>query len=391
MTVASALAMYSAVGAGMLTLTGVVFSLVFVMVQFSSATYSPRLVTFISRDPLLFHAIGVFTATFLYAIAALGWVDRSGSGRVPILSAYVVVGLLLASVVLFVSLVHHMARLHISNVLRFTGDFGRQVIHKFYPLLPCPMPPEPADDLRRFPPAQTLLYSGPPRAIQSLDVAALLTMAEHADAVIEVAAAVGDTVVENTLLLRVYGSGPPLSERALRKAIRTGTERTFEQDPKYAIRLLVDIAIRALSPAVNDPTTAVQALDHIEDLLVRLGRCRLEIGHFLNANGRLRLIISIPMWEDFLRLALDEIRYYGAGSIQVMRRMKALLSDLLEAVPEERRPAVRSQQRRLDAAVARSFADLEDHLEASIEDREGLGIPRKHSLTPESVDEVLLR
>jgi uncharacterized membrane protein len=84
--------------------------------------------------------------------------------------------------------------------------------------------------------------------------------------IIEVVSSVGDTVVEGTLLLRVHGGRVTISELDLRKAVEMGTERTFEQDPKYAIRLLVDIAIKALSPAINDPTTAVQALDQIEDL-----------------------------------------------------------------------------------------------------------------------------
>lgn len=382
LTVASATAMYSGVAAGMITLTGIVFSLVFVVIQFSSAAYSPRLVTFIARDPVMFHAIGVFTATFLYALAALAWVDRFDSGRVPLLSAYLVMGLLLASVGIFVALVRRLSRLHISNILSFTGDFGRGIIDRLYPPLSVEIAAS-SDDFRLRPVSQTLRYAGPPRAIESVDTATLSALAEESDGVIELISAVGDTIVEDTLLLRVYGGRLNISERAMRKAIRTGKERTFEQDPKYAIRLLVDIAIRALSPAVNDPSTAVQALDQIEDLLVRLGRRRLEIMEIRDRTGRLRLVIPFPTWEDFLHLALDEIRTYGSSSVQVMRRMKALLSDLSDAVPENRREAVQSQQRRLIASVGRCFTDADDQLEASVEDREGLGIPRKRIAAPE--------
>lgn len=81
--------------------------------------------------------------------------------------------------------------------------------------------------------------------------------------------------------------------------IELGAERTFEQDPKYAIRLLVDIAIKALSPAINDPTTAVQALDQIEDLLLRLGRRRLEIGSFRDQEGKFRVVVSFSKLEGF--------------------------------------------------------------------------------------------
>jgi uncharacterized membrane protein len=160
------------------------------------------------------------------------------------------------------------------------------------------------------------------------------------------------------------------------KAYVLGDERTFDQDPKYAIHLLVDIAIRALSPAINDPSTAVQALDHIQDLLLRLGRRRLEIGGFRDRHGDLRLVVPFPAWEDFLTLALEEIRHYGASSKQVMRRMGALLSDLIETLPPERRKALRREQERLGAVIARSFADDEAIMLACVEDRQGIGAPR---------------
>ena len=144
-----------------------------------------------------------------------------------------------------------------------------------------------------------------------------------------------------------------------------GSERTFEQDPKYAIRLLVDIAIKALSPAINDPTTAVQALDQIEDLLLRLGQRYLEIGRHWDDDGKLRLVVPFPTWDDILRLAFDEICFYGATSVQVIRRMNALVADLSRAVPKERRPAIEALDARLKAIIARSFLDSDERLEAS--------------------------
>ena len=192
-------------------------------------------------------------------------------------------------------------------------------------------------------------------------------------------AAVGDTVVDLTPLLRVFGAPQPIDEGALANTIEMGEERTFEQDPKYAIRLLVDIAIRALSPAVNDPTTAVQALDQIGDLLLRLGRRRLEIGDFRDSDGKIRLAIPFPAWGDFVRLALDEILFCGANSVQVMRRMNALVSDLILVVPEERRTVLRHWQARLKTSIARSFADEQEKLNASMADRQGLGISQQIS------------
>jgi len=362
----------------MLALTAIVFSLAFVMVQFSATAYSPRLVLWISRDPVIWHAIGVFTATFLYAIGAIAWVDRNGSGKVPFLSTWVIFALLLSSVAMFVALIQRIGLLQINRMLTFTGDLGRQIIEAMYPRLDTTVALAQPEEFQKLPVTQTVIHSGRPQALQALDQRVLLTLGSESGGVVEVVSSVGDTLVEGTPLLRVMGGRQQIEEKAWKKAFEMGEERTFEQDPKYAIRLLVDIAIRALSPAINDPTTAVQALDQIQDLLLRLGSRRLEIDAVRDSEGTLRLVIPHPTWEDFLRLAFDEIRFCGATSIQVMRRMKALVSDLIHALPEERHEPLKHQQKRLDSTIARSFADPEEQLEAAVEDRQGLGVPRIH-------------
>lgn len=383
MSVSAAMAIYSSIASGMIALTGIVFSLIFVMVQFSATAYSPRLVLWVERDPVMSHALGTFTATFLYAIAALAWVDRSGSGKVPFLSAWMVVALLLASVGMLISLMQRIGLLQVGRMLIFTGDQGRKVIATTYPSEESVVATGRPDEFRGLLHTQVLVHRGRPRAIQAVDVAALVKLAEAYEGVIELVAAVGDTVLESVPLLHVFGTRETIDERKLRNALELGDQRTFEQDPKYAIRLLVDIAIRALSPAVNDPTTAVQALDQIGDLLLRLGGRRLEIGDFRDSQGRIRVVIPFPAWEDFVRLALDEILFYGANSVQVMRRMNALVNDLISVVPEERRAALNYWQTRLNISIARSFADEEEKLDASMADRQGLGMPRQHS-TPRS-------
>jgi uncharacterized membrane protein len=189
-----------------------------------------------------------------------------------------------------------------------------------------------------------------------------------------VTAAVGDPILEMSPLVRVYAAPQPLDEQRLKSAFEIGDERTFEQDPKYAIRLVVDIAIKALSPAINDPTTAVQALDQIEDLLIQLGHRQLDIGKYRDDQGALHLVVPFPTWDDFLRLALDEIRYCGASSVQVMRRMNALISNLLEVLHATRHAALRHWQERLQGTIERSFKDADEKQEASVADRQGLGI-----------------
>jgi uncharacterized membrane protein len=378
MATGTATAVLSAIASGMLPLTGLVFSLAFVMVQFSATAYSPRLVAWLAGSALMRHSLGVFTATFLYAVAALGWVDRGGTGKVPLLSVWLAIALLLVSVVFFVLLVERLVMLQISHVLAYAGDKGREVIERDY----VPLGEggrgeggEPADHLPAE--GQVVLHRGGPAVVQAIDVQRLVRLAEREGAVVAMAWAVGDTVVDGMPLLRVHGGTRPVAEDRLRGLVRLGHERTFEQDPKYAIRMLVDIAIRALSPAINDPTTAVQALDQIEDLLLRLGRADLAAGRVRDARGSLRLAFPVPKWEDFLVLALDEIRYCGASSIQVMRRMRALLQDLTKHVPPERRPALERYLERVDAGIRRTFEDPDDRNDALEPDRQGLGLSRE--------------
>ena len=218
--------------------------------------------------------------------------------------------------------------------------------------------------------------------IASFDLPALVSLAHSADAVIAIDCAVGETLVDGTSLLRVYEAGLPLSETTLMRAVHLAASRTFEQDPKFAIRLLVDIAIRALSPAVNDPTTAVQALDHIEDLLRRLGQCRLEAGCARDATGTIRVIFPVPTWEDYLGLSFDEIRHFGAASVQVNRRLRSALVGLSDVIRvEERRVAVRRYLEHLSLGIGRSDLDDQDQAAALQEDRQGLGLSR-HSTGP---------
>ncbi len=383
LSVASAQAYLSAAASGMMAITGIVFAMAFVMVQFSAIAYSPRLVLWFARDRVLFHSLGVFVATFIYALFTLAWVDRGGSGKVPLFSSMLVAVMIVVSMLLFSRLVQRLNDLQITSVLRLIGDKGREVIRDMFQHLE----EKPAAEVK---PAnqvalsaqlgavtQTLRYSGEPRAIAQLDIEALVRQAERAKGVVVMTCGVGDTLVEGTLLMRVHGADIPLAEDALRRAVHLEAERTFEQDPKYPIRLLVDVAIKALSPAVNDPTTAVQTIDQIEDLLHRLGRCELNAGYAKDASGITRLIVPMPTWEDYLTLAFDEIRQYGATSVQVVRRLRSALISLADSLPSDQRAsAVRRYLAHLDSVIEHSPLDAEDRHTAHQQDRQGLGLSR---------------
>lgn len=371
----------STIASGMMALTGITFSLVFVMVQFGSSTYSPRLVAWFSRSAAIPHSVGLFVGTFLFALLSLANLHAQNDQPAPAMTVLAAFLWVFASIGALIWLIERITSLYISNVLGNIGQRGRTVIALMYPL---PAPTTDAPRLRAWqalPVQQTVYHHGGPLAIAAFDLNALVRLAYRAGAVIEMAYAVGDTVTEGVALLRVRGQGQAIPEQALKRAVMLSTERTIEQDPKYALRLLVDIAIRALSPAVNDPTTAVMALDQIEDLLRRLGQVDLDIGHETDRDGALRLVYPAPDWIDLLELAFLEIMHYGEQSIQVMRRLIALFNDLEESVAPVRRAAVHELTVRLHEAVERSFVSPQDRRDAEELDRQGLGLARHKDYT----------
>jgi len=139
-SVNAAIAVLSAIASGMLPLTGLVFSLAFVMVQFCATAYSPRLVSWLAGSAMMRHSLGVFTAAFIYALAALVWIDRSGSGKVPLLTVSLAIALLMASIVVFMLLVDTLGMLQIARVLPFAdrgdgkapGKGHRHILHRVH-------------------------------------------------------------------------------------------------------------------------------------------------------------------------------------------------------------------------------------------------------------------
>jgi len=190
---------------------------------------------------------------------------------------------------------------------------------------------------------------------------------------VELVPRVGDFVAEGEPLFRLYGGAARLDDRRLRAALAFGEERTLEQDPMFAFRILVDIAAKALSPAINDPTTAVLAIDQIHPLLRAIGKRYLDTEAILDETAAFGVVFRTPNWEDYVTVAASEIRQYGASSLQVVRRLRAMLEDLIANLPENRRPPLEIQLRVLGRAVARSFPDAEDLEVAGAADPQGLG------------------
>ena len=258
-------------------------------------------------------------------------------------------------------------------VLQRVADEGRNVIENVYPEPFDPVEVQSDQSPSRdgeFIEVKLLERSGVLMAFSQTD---LLELAVAAETVIELVPQVGDFVARGDLLFRVYQGGRPVDTDGLRRCLAIGPERTMEQDPRFAFRILVDIASKALSPAINDPTTAVLALDQIDRLLMYVGQRRLDAGQTGDVQGRIWLTYGTPDWIDFVTLAVTEIRHFGANSIQVARRLRALLLHLIHVLPEARQGALQQQLNLLQRAIKRHFPDAEDFIQAQIGDSQGIG------------------
>jgi uncharacterized membrane protein len=367
-------AVLSAMAAGMMALTAIIFSLAFVIIQVATANYSPRVTRVFARMGALRHAMGIFSGAFVYCLLALSQTDVTATSHVGALTVWVALIWLLAAVGALTLLGRAFAGLTVSNLLTMLSMGAAESIDRIY------TDGEAAAGGRgetteadAMPVLQRLIHHAGPLYLTALHVPEIVSLAEASDAIIRVPHVVGDPIVEGQLLGTVHGRGTGVDERHLRSAIRLESSRALRHDPKYSLRLLVDIAIRALSPAINDPTTAVQCIDQIEGTLERLGNRHLDIGQVHDRAGRLRLVYRTSSWEDYVRLAFSEIILYGSAALQVQRRLQAAVRDLIERLAASRHPPLLEI-----AELCREAADA--HLDsgryrqwAARADRQGLG------------------
>lgn len=377
----SARLVLSTIAAAMLTFTGLVFTVTMLVLQLASSQLSPRVMRTFLRDRVNQSVLGLFVATFLYALLVLREVRSPPDGTpfVPSVAVTFVYLLLVASVALFVLYIHHMAQaIRAAEVLRNVGDETRQAIVRLYPEGIADEPSAAPPALPDREPDEVVLLERAPGVITSTDAAALVRLAEEHRLTVELVHHTGDFVPTGSPLLRVWRRSPSdadaeIPTRALARAIQTGLERTMTQDAAFGFRQIVDIAERALSPGVNDPTTAVQALDELHDLLRRLAQRTIPSPIRLAQDGSVLLRLPRPGWADFVSLALDEIRAYGAGSIQIARRLRYLLLDLKDVAPGFRQEPIDRQLRLLDAALAGEYTFREDRRAAAAPSPSGQG------------------
>ncbi|MEO5965640.1 MAG: DUF2254 domain-containing protein [Candidatus Limnocylindrales bacterium] len=362
-TAEGARAVLSAIAQSMLTFTGLVFTITMLVLQLASSQLSPRVMRTFLRDRANQIVLGLFVATFVYTLLLLREVRTpvdGDSGFVPAISIWVAFALLLASVGAFIYYIDHMA--HAIRASTVIVSIWRETVAAIDRLFPEGLGDEPSEDLP-WPNLQQpdiVLKAQHAGVLVRLDEDQLLAAAATGDRALALTPAVGDFVAEGSPLAHLWGFWDDEAVHAVLGATSQGDERTLEQDAAFGLRQLVDIAIRALSPGTNDPTTAVQALDRIHDLLRRLAMRRFP-SRARAVDGRVRMLLDAPGWDDFVRLGLDEIRLAGGSQIQVARRLRAILDDLATVAPGPRQAVLDEEIAALEAGVERGFRNDWDH------------------------------
>ncbi|MGV8910810.1 MAG: DUF2254 domain-containing protein [Propionicimonas sp.] len=332
----------SAISTSMITFTGLVFSITIVVLQLTSSQFSPRVLRTFLRDRLTQLALGSFVATFVYAVTVLRTVTSGDTAFVPAVSTTVGLGLLLLSVGMFVAYIHHIATsIQVSSILTAIGAETRETLDKRYP-------PDSPGQAARPPvptsPVERVIPAGRTGIVTQIDTARLVALACAGDVVLRTGLGPGNFVAEGAPLVEVLGSGA-VDPEAVSAAIWLAKDRTMQQDVAFGFRQLVDIAERALSPGINDPTTAVQALDQLHDLLRRLATRSLRDGLYCDGDGTVRVVTPPETFGGYLDLALAEIDQYGSDASQVQARIDVLLSDVLAAARPEHRAVTGAWQR----------------------------------------------
>ncbi len=360
----------------MLTFVGVVFAITLVGLQLASSQLSPRVIRTFVRSGVTKVAFGFFLATFAFAVTGLAMdevEDPSAAARTVAVS----VAMLAGAVVIFVIYVTVTMRLlEVGWVITAVADEARAAIRRGYPQAEAYVEAD-APALVAHPhivhlsSRDTRSYKGVLGTVLGVDRPRLVRLATDCDCVIEILPRVGEYVVTGGPVLAVHGGRPP-PDADLLACIDLGRARTLYQDPTFGIRQLVDVATQALSPAINQPTTAVLVIDRLHDLLLRIARLPTPTGLHVDATGTVRLVEPTYSWRYLLDLAFVEVTALGISSPHVTRRLAAALRDLQADVPPEAAPEVARVQEALDDLlrehVTVAFAGL-----ARTPDRLGLG------------------
>jgi uncharacterized membrane protein len=336
----SAVALLQTIAGSVITVTALTFSLTVVALQLASQQFSPRLLRDFVRDRVIKAVLGILLATLVFTTTVLRGLDVRTP--LPDIALLGVAGLGLVALAAVLGFITHMTRvLRVDTMMRTVHAEAGAAIEAFYPVYGDPRPRDPRE-LNVDPAGGTSVRVARSGFVRVIDVAALVRAAVEHDVVIAVEARPGDHVVRGTPLATVWaagtGSAPPsegILADAVVAAVRIGYERTVEQDAAFGFRQLTDIAVKALSPAINDPVTAAHAVGHVADLLVGLmGR---RLGPTLHEDDKRvgRVVVPDRDLTYYLDTVCGPIRRYGRSEPTVLVALLRMLRDAATAARDD--------------------------------------------------------
>jgi uncharacterized membrane protein len=361
----AATAILETIAVSMVSLTALVLTVTMVVVQLAMGQFSPRIVQTFLQDRPSQLAIGLFVATFAHAMLTLREVQFEDGGQVPGVAILVAYVLVLTSIAMLVLYVHHIGRsLRVSALIELVGSDTRALIDRRHP-----------HHIVERPATAEIIAAPRSGVLVGIDRDELVGLAFAGQCTLHVAPALGEFVPAGAPLVRIEGRVDLVDRQAVLDALRSGLERTLDEDLAYGFRMLVDMAIRALAESpLSDPTTAVQCIDRLHDGLRQLAVRELDDGELRDDDGTVRLTIVTMDWTAYVALAFDEIRLAGAKSPQVTRRLAAAIEDLRSVVPADRCAALDVQQAELNEALHHAGRDARDTTFALQPDALGIGV-----------------
>jgi uncharacterized membrane protein len=355
------------------TLSFVVFTFgsLLVAIQVASAQMTPRIIaTTLLRNDVVKYTVGLLIFTLMFALSAQNKMEKEVHQLVMLVAT--LLGIL--SFAAFFYLIDYASRLlRPISILSHVGNDGISVVESVYPDPSLGPDIQGGERLTIEPPDGVIRLQGTSGIVLAVNLGSLMAEAQRSRGVIEFVPQVGDFVAVDEPLFNLYGGARSIDGETLRASVAFGSERTIDQDPTFAFRIVVDIAIRALSPAINDPTTAVLAIDQLHRMLRTVGKRHLRTDEIPDQSGELRLIFRTPNWEDFVHLAFSEIRACGSNNLQIVRRLRAMIENLMQTLPVHRHAALLQELSLLDREIAKNFIYPEELSLARIADAQGLG------------------
>ncbi|MEU9702848.1 DUF2254 family protein [Streptomyces sp. NPDC047981] len=340
------------VGLGVLSVATLIFSVLFLVVQWAAGNFSHRLQLF-RTDPMVWRLFALVVGVLAFSVTATLAIGTHRTASVAVPATALVLAATALVQVRRLQL-RALRSIQLAHVLADLRDRGREVLRAMYPLpdggdghdvVPGSGPARPLPDV-----TSTVVWAGDTTLVAQVDWLRLVRVAERADAVVVVKVPVGTTLYAGDAVAQVCGGSVPDAE--VLRAVVGDMERTFHQDPSLAFRLLADIGLRALSPAINDPATAVQVLDAVEDLLRPLAGAELGDRSIADATGAVRVVMRLPPWEDFLRTGFDDVCRAASDAPMVLSRARHLLLRVREVAREERRPDLEERLAWVDAELS---------------------------------------